>query len=105
MLNWSVEQTKYPVAIRVPNADLISTGIKDETDYSILNKYQVTKCGNTVALLGLGSFYFKAVEIAKLIENIGINATIINPKYITGIDTELMEELKHAVSVFKTTEE
>ncbi|MBR5304508.1 MAG: 1-deoxy-D-xylulose-5-phosphate synthase [Candidatus Gastranaerophilales bacterium] len=105
MLDWSVEQTQYPVAIRVPNIELISTGIEDKTDYSILNKYQITKKGNTVALLGLGNFYFKAVEVAKLLEKEEINATIINPKFITGIDCELMEELKKDHKVIVTLED
>lgn len=105
MLDWSVEQDKYPVAIRVPNIELISTNTKDETNYSILNKYQVTKKGDTVALLGLGNFYFKAAEVAKLLENNGINATIINPKFITGIDKKLMEELKQNHRVIVTLED
>ena len=41
MLDWSVEQTKHPVAIRVPNGKLVSTEIEDKTDYSILNKFKV----------------------------------------------------------------
>ena len=105
MLDWSVEQKDYPVAIRVPNIDMVSSGIKDETDYSILNKYQVTQKGNTVALIGLGNFYFKALEVAKLLENEGIKATIINPKFITGVDVELMESLKENHSMVVTLED
>lgn len=105
MLNWSVEQNKHPVAIRVPNVELISTGIEDKTDYSNLNKYQVAKYGDTVALLGLGNFYYKALEVAKLLEKEGINATVINPKFITGIDVQLMEELKKDHKVVVTLED
>lgn len=105
MLDWSVEQNKYPVAIRVPNVELISTGIEDKTNYSILNKYEITKTGDTVAIIGLGNFYSKALEISKLLENIGINATVINPKFITGIDIELMEDLKKNHKVVVTLED
>jgi len=105
MLDWSVEQKDYPVAIRVPNIELISTGVEDETNYSILNKYQVAQQGEKVALLGLGNFYFKALEIAKLLKNKGISATVINPKFITGVDVELMEELKKNHSVVVTLED
>ena len=105
MLDWSVEQKDYPVAIRVPNIELVSSGIEDKTDYSIINKYQVTQKGDTVALLGLGNFYYKALEVAKLLENKGINATVINPKFITGIDIELMEELKKDHKVVATLED
>ena len=105
MLDWSVEQKEYPVTIRVPAVELKSSGVEDKTDYSILNKYQVTKKGDTIALLGLGNFYFKALEIANLLDNVGISATIINPKFITGVDIELMEELKKNHKVVVTLED
>ena len=106
MLDWSVEQDKYPVAIRVPNIELVSTGIEDKTDYSIINKYQVTKEGKNVALMGLGNFYYKALDVAKLLkEELNIEATVINPKFITGVDVELMEELKKDHKVVVTLED
>ena len=43
MLDFSIEQTKYPVAIRVPNGQLKSTGMEDKTDYSILNKFKMVE--------------------------------------------------------------
>ncbi len=95
MLDWSVEQTKYPVAIRVPSKPLISTGIADKTDYSILNKYHLAEEGEKVAILGLGSFFELAKEVkSELLSKCGINATLINPKFITGLDEELLESLK-----------
>ena len=106
MLKWSVEQTKYPVAIRVPNIELVSMGIEDKTDYSILNKYQVTKQGEQIAILGLGNFYSLACEVSEYIkEKMNINATIINPKFITGVDKDLMEELKQNHKVVITLED
>lgn len=94
MLNWSVEQTKYPVAIRMPNTELHSYG-PDNTDYSILNKYKVTQNGEKVAILGLGNFYELALKVSEQIQNtLGFKPTIINPRFITGVDKELMERLK-----------
>lgn len=95
MLDWAINQTKYPVAIRVPNIDLISTGIEDKTDYSILNKYKITQDGERVALIGAGNFYSLAKETADFIEEkSGFKPTVINPRYLTGIDNELLENLK-----------
>lgn len=106
MLDWSVEQKEYPIAIRVPNVEMQSSGIKDDTDYSILNKYQITHHGEEIAILGLGNFYYKALNIAKYIkEKLNINPTIINPKFITGIDKELMEELKKNHKIIITLED
>lgn len=106
MLDWSVEQKEYPVAIRVPNVELIESGVEDKTDYSILNKYQITQKGDTIAIMGLGNFYSKALELKKYLkENLSIEATVINPRFITGVDVELMEELKKNHQLVVTLED
>ena len=64
-------------------------------DYSILNRYKVTHRGSKVAIVALGSFYGLGQSVASLLkEKENIDATLINPRYITGIDSELMNELK-----------
>lgn len=94
MLDWSLEQTDHPVAIRVPVGALKETGVADTTDYSQLYKNQVTKVGSKIALVGVGNFYSLAEEIAKeLVANYEIQATIINPKFISGLDTDLLDHL------------
>ena len=106
MLDWAVNQTEHPVAIRVPTAPLISSGIKDETDYSILNKYKVEKNGEKVAIIGLGNFLNLAKETALEIKNtLGIDPTIINPRFITGIDKELLTKIQENHSVVITLED
>lgn len=95
MLDWSIEQTEYPVAIRVPGGDFVSSGKPDTTDYSRINKYRVTQQGNGVAIIALGTFYNLGVEAAAEIEKrTGVKPTVINPVYITGTDSELLEKLK-----------
>lgn len=94
MLNYSLHQNDRPVAIRVPSNGLISTGTEDRTDYSILNKYEMKHRGKKIAILGLGSFYPLAQSLKEEIySNLGLDATLINPKFITGIDEELLESL------------
>ena len=106
MLDWSVEQTQYPVAIRVPSCELVSTGKIDKTDYSKLNKYQVVENGENVAILGLGSMFKLAQNVKQeLLSKLGINATLINPKFITGVDKELLVELKKNHKVVITLED
>ena len=106
MLDWAVEQKEYSTAIRVPNVELKSTGIEDTTDYSILNKYKVTKEGEKVAILGLGNFYYLALELGDYLkEKLNIDATIINPRFITGVDKELMENLKKNHDIVVTLED
>ena len=106
MLDWSVEQTQYPVAIRVPYGNVISTGIEDTTDYSILNKFKVEEQGEKIALIGLGNFLQLAKEVKQeLKKQLNINATVINPRFITGLDNELLENLKQNHSLVITLED
>ncbi len=104
MLDWSVEQNEHPVAIRVPAGNVVS-GMADDTDYSVLNKYKITKKGETVAIIGLGSFFGLANETADELKKPGINATVINPRFITGIDEELLNGLKSGHKLVITLED
>ncbi len=105
MLDWSVKQNDYSVAIRVP-MELISTGEEDNTDYSVLNKFQLKEQGEKVAIIGLGSFFEKAKELKETLKSkMGINATLINPKFITGLDKDLLNNLKANHSLVVTLED
>lgn len=106
ILDWSVNQTEYPVAIRVPFQGVTSTGEKDTTDYSIINKYKVAHKGNKVAILGLGNFFRLGKDVQTMLrEKLGIDATLINPIYTTGLDKELLEDLKSEHQIVITLED
>ena len=94
MLDWSVEQDKYPVAVRVPCNGVLHSDRVFQTDYSELNKYEVTKQGKDIAVMALGDFYQIGEKTVAALAEKGINATLINPRYITGLDIELLEDLK-----------
>ena len=95
MLDWSIEQTEHPVAIRIPCNGVISDERAPDTDYSDINKFKVEQKGEKIAILALGDFYQLGEELAKEIkEKLNITPTLINPRYITGLDEELLNELK-----------
>ena len=105
MLDWSVEQTDYSVAIRVPTWNYVSTGVEDTTDYSILNKYFLVSRGSKVAILGLGDLFELGKSVKEELKSrLGIDATLINPKFITGVDEELLNSLKSDHDVVITLE-
>ncbi len=100
MTEWAVEQNSYPVAIRVPCNGVISSQREVKTDYSDLNKYEVTRKGEKIAVIALGDFYQLGEQVAEK-----LNATLINPIYITGTDDELLESLKADHSTVITLED
>ena len=106
MLDWSIAQTEHPVAIRVPGGELVSDGVTVTKDFSQLNTYEVTQKGSKIAVIGLGTFYSLAKDVAaKLKAEKDIDATVINPYYITDVDEALLEELKKEHDVVITLED
>lgn len=106
MLDWSLEQQEHPVAIRVPGGPVLSNGQAVTKDFSKLDKYEITQSGKTVAVIGLGNFYSLGLDVAsELQKQTDIHATVINPYYITGIDKELLENLKKEHDIVITMED
>ena len=106
MLDWSVNQKEHPVAIRVPTGKVISTGKPDKTNYSNLNKFKVQISGEKVAIIGVGNFYHLGKEVQqKLKQETGINATLINPVYLTGVDEKVLNDLKKNHTLVITLED
>ncbi len=106
MLDWSIEQDEYPVAVRIPCNGVVHSEADVDRDYSRINKYKVTRQGRGVAVIALGDFYQMGEELADLIaEKTGIDPTLINPRYITGLDEELLESLKSNHSKVVTLED
>lgn len=102
MLNWSLKQNEHPVVIRVPLA--VTKGGKAEESYGDLNRYQLVKQGSKVAVLALGSFFELGESVMAELKEQGIDATLINPRYITGVDEKLLNELAKNHQVVATLE-
>ena len=103
MADWAIDQTEHPVAIRIPNAVHHRSDIF-EKDYSRLNKFKVVHRGERVALIGLGDFYQRAAAVALELRREGIDATLVNPRYASGVDKDLLLELAKTHEVFVTLE-
>lgn len=95
MMAWGIKQTAHPVAIRVPGGAVTHSDEQFDEDYSELNRFKMTHKGSKVAIVALGAFYGLGKQVAALLkEQKGIDATLINPRYITGLDEEMLESLK-----------
>ena len=95
MMAWGIQQTAHPMAIRVPGGAVTHSDEQFDEDYSELNRFKMTHKGSKVAIVALGAFYGLGKQVAALLkEQKGIDATLINPRYITGLDEEMLESLK-----------
>lgn len=106
MLQWGLDQQEQPVVVRTPSAEVVSTGEKIELDFSKLNTYKKVAQGNKVAIIGLGAFFKLGQEVKKhLKETTGIDATLINPRFITGLDENMLNSLVEDHEVVITLED
>ena len=94
MLRWAIQQDQKPVAIRVPNNSVVHTSEPIDTEYGYEPKYKVIHKGKNVAIIAAGSFFQKGENVARLLTENGINATLINPRYLNDVDTDTLEGLK-----------
>lgn len=105
MLDWSIEQNNHPVVIRVPE-EVISTGVEEKFDESMIYKMITRKYGSKIAVLALGSAYKLGEEVINLIEEkYDINATLIDPVNYSHLDKEGLEVLKENHSIVVTIED
>ena len=94
MLEWAIDQEEWPVAIRAPRNGVFNAKGTVDTDYSKLNKYEKVIEGEKIAIIALGDFFQLGEELAvNIIERYGFSPTLINPRYITGVDEEMLRNL------------
>ena len=70
-----------------------------------LGKAEVLKEGKHLAILALGSMVSISLEAAKLLSKAGINASVINARFVKPLDGELIENLSLKFKKFVTVEE
>jgi 1-deoxy-D-xylulose-5-phosphate synthase len=105
MIDWAMTQTEHPVFVRQPGGAVTHATLPVDKDYSALNKYQVTRRGKEVAIIAAGTFYGLGEATADILKSRGIEATLINPRFLSGVDVELLESLKSDHKLVVTLED
>ena len=105
MLRWAIDQDRKPIAIRVPSNGVNHTAEPVDTEYSYTPQYKVTRQGSLVAIIAAGSFYQKGENVAEILAAKGINATLINPRYLNAVDAETLDSLKAEHRLIVTLED
>lgn len=104
MLDWGIEQTSHPVVIRIPST-VVHAEKETEKTFERLNTYKVEQQGSKVALIAAGSFFELGRRAAAKLAEQGITATLVNPRYLTGLDENLLNSLKADHKIVATLED
>ena len=94
MLRWAIRQEKTPVALRVPTGEVVHTTEQVDAEYACEPQYKVMRRGSKVAVVAAGSFYQKGESVVGLLAEKGIDATLINPRYLNDVDAATLDALK-----------
>lgn len=94
MLRWAIKQDKTPVALRVPTGEVVHTTEQVDAEYACEPQYKVMRHGSKVAVVAAGSFYQKGESVVGMLAEKGIDATLINPRYLNDVDAATLDALK-----------
>lgn len=105
MLRWAIKQEKTPVALRVPTGEVVHTTEQVDAEYACEPQYKVVHRGSKVAVVAAGSFYQKGESVVGLLAEKGIDATLINPRYLNDVDAATLDALKSDHQLVVTLED
>lgn len=105
MMEWAVTQNRRKVCVRQPTYSIELADGPVDTDYSQTGRFKVVRQGEKVAVIGAGDFFVKARQVVDLLAKSGINATLINPRYLCCMDHDLLHSLAQKHSLVATIED
>ena len=93
-----------PIAIRYPRGSAYK-GHEDSLAKIEYGKSEMLKTGNKVAILACGSMVEEADVLVSKLEAQGMSPTLINVRFVSTLDKEMMDSLVSDHSVFVTMED
>lgn len=109
MLHFAEQHVKGPIAVRYPRG-----AVAEESDSVLKNtptkliqegKAEILRKGKDVLLLAVGSMVYNAYAAALLLEKAGVEATVLNVRFIKPLDEALILEEAEGKSLIVTLEE
>ena len=83
-----------PSAIRYPRGDVYGVPMDATLSPIPIGRAEILREGNDVALLAAGSMVFPALAAAELLSRDGIEATVVNARFVKPLDTAVLDHLK-----------
>ncbi|CUH93269.1 1-deoxy-D-xylulose-5-phosphate synthase [Herbinix luporum] len=93
-----------PVAIRYPKGEAY-TGLMENREPIRLGKSEIIDKAGDIAILAVGSMVKTAVMVKNRLNDYNIKVTLVNTRFVSPMDCEILEELSENHNVFITMEE
>ncbi len=95
-----------PIAMRYPRGSGYGVALADEGWEPIeIGKAELLRNGDDLLLLGYGTMVYPAMQVAEILSEHGIEATVVNARFTKPLDTEMILPLAQQIGKVVTLEE
>ncbi|MGB2868243.1 MAG: 1-deoxy-D-xylulose-5-phosphate synthase [Bacteroidota bacterium] len=105
MLYTAVEYKKGPIALRYPRGNALGVELRKGFRALEIGRAEVVRTGKDVALLAIGNMVQSSLEAAELLAQDGIEAEVVNMRFVKPLDEELIRSLARRFNSIVTVED
>ncbi|RMD69905.1 MAG: 1-deoxy-D-xylulose-5-phosphate synthase [Cyanobacteria bacterium J149] len=106
MIVTGINYTEGAIAMRYPRGSGIGVPLAEEGWEELeIGKGEILRQGDDILLLGYGSMVTTAMQTAGILSEHGIEATVVNARFVKPLDTELILPLAEKIGKVATLEE
>ena len=105
MLYTAVEYRGGPIALRYPRGNALGVQVRQEFQKLEIGRGEIVLKGKDIALLAIGNMVQHSLGAAAVLKAAGIEAEVVNMRFVKPIDDELIRSLAERISTFVTIED
>ncbi|MEG4579594.1 1-deoxy-D-xylulose-5-phosphate synthase [Microcoleus vaginatus GB2-A3] len=106
MIVTGINHTSGPITMRYPRGNGYGVPLMEEGWEELpIGKAEILRNGDDLLILGYGSMVYPAMQTAEILSEHGIEATVINARFVKPLDTELILPLAQRIGKVVTMEE
>ncbi|MEH2231330.1 MAG: 1-deoxy-D-xylulose-5-phosphate synthase [Nostoc sp.] len=106
MIVTGVEHTSGPIAMRYPRGNGYGVPLMEEGWEPLeIGKGEILRTGDDVLIVAYGTMVYPGMQAAEILSEHGIEATVINARFVKPLDTELILPLATKIGRVVTLEE
>ncbi len=106
MVVTGINHTSGPITMRYPRGNGYGVPLMEEGWEELpIGKAEILRNGDDLLILGYGSMVYPAMQTAEILSEHGIEATVINARFVKPLDTELILPLAQRIGKVVTMEE
>jgi 1-deoxy-D-xylulose-5-phosphate synthase len=104
-LLYTALKSEHPMAIRYPRNSGLGVPLDTVLHPIPIGKGEILRHGEDVAILAIGATVAPALEAAQEVASYGIEATVVNARFVKPLDSKLITDLASRIKRMVTVEE